>query len=104
MKYLAILVIALAAACGKEEAKTPDLTVPEAPAATNPSKTALDQAIEDTKALIAKKESDAKALAEKIKADPMKAATYQGEYDKLSKEISDLQAKLDGYMKEATSK
>jgi hypothetical protein len=103
MKYLAILVIALAAACGKEEAKTPDLTVPT-PAATDGSKVALDKAIADTKALIEKKQADATALLEKVKTDPMKAATYQAEADKLQKEIADLQAKLDGYLKEAAGK
>lgn len=34
----------------------------------------------------------------------MKAATYQSEYDKLLKDIADLQTKLDGYVKEAAGK
>lgn len=122
MKYAFILAIALAAACGKEEpaAKTPSaptgtgkppLTVPEQPAAEKPAvpatdtaKAALDKAIADTKALIAQKQTDADALLKKIKSDPMKAATYQSEYDKLLKDIADLQTKLDGYVKEAAGK
>lgn len=116
MKYLFILAIALAAACGKEEpkAQTPGLTVPDKPAVTVPekpavpdtsaSKAALDKAIADTKALIAQKQTDADALLKKIKSDPMKAATYQSEYDKLLKDIADLQTKLDGYVKEAAGK
>jgi hypothetical protein len=120
MKHLWILVLALAAACGKEETGTtpggtkiekPPLTVPDQPAAEKPAapatdtaKATLDKAIADTKALIAKKEADAKALLEKMKTDPMKAATYQAEADKLQKEIADLQTKLDGYMKEAAAK
>ena len=106
MKYLFILAIAFAAACGKEEpkAQTPGLTVPAAPGATDASKTALDRAIADTKDLIAKKQTDADALLAKIKADPMSAATYQTEYDKLLKDIAELQTKLDGYMKEAAAK
>ncbi|MCK6461575.1 MAG: hypothetical protein L6Q95_16965 [Planctomycetes bacterium] len=117
MKYAFILAIALAAACGKEETpatpggtkiEKPPLTVPEQPAAEKPAvpatdtaKAALDKAIADTKALIEKKQADAKALLDKIKSDPMKAASYQAEADKLQKEIADLQTKLDGYMKEA---
>ena len=121
MKYLAILAIALAAACGKEETttKTPELTVPKTPEVTAPktpatetpavpstesAKAALDQAIADTKALIEKKQTEASALLGKIKSDPMKAATYQTEYDKLMKEIADLQTKLEGYQKQATGK
>jgi hypothetical protein len=120
MKYAFILAIALAAACGKEETPTtpaapggtkPPLTVPDQPTvekpavpATDTTKAALDKAIADTKALIEKKQADAKALLDKIKTDPMKAATYQAEADKLQKEIADLQTKLDGYMKEAAAK
>lgn len=120
MKYLWILALAFAAACGKEETSTtpggtsiekPPLTVPDQPAAEKPAvpstdtaKTALDKTIADTKALIEKKQADAKALLDKMKTDPMKAATYQAEADKLQKEIADLQAKLDGYMKEAAAK
>jgi hypothetical protein len=118
MKYLWILALALAAACGKEEpapSKTtpgtkPPLTVPDQPAAEKPAvpstdaaKAALDKSIADTKALIEKKQADAKALLDKVKTDPMKAATYQAEADKLQKEIADLQTKLDGYMKEAAA-
>lgn len=128
MKHLIIVVLAFVAACSKEEpaAKTPTtppLTVPEkpavkapeAPAAETPkapapgpsvdaAKAALDKSIADTKALIAKKEADAKALLDKAKADPMKAMQYKEEADKLQKEIADLQAKLEGYMKEAAGK
>jgi hypothetical protein len=121
MKHALILAIALAAACGKEETpkpktdpmapgakvETPPLTVPEQPAATPPTDTAkatLEKAIADTKALIERKQADAKALLDKIKTDPMKAATYQAEADKLQKEIADLQAKLEGYMAEAAAK
>lgn len=102
MKYLFILAIALAAACGKEESgttKTPGLTVP-----TDAPKAALDKAIADTKTLIERKQSDAKALIEKIKTDATKATIYQAEYDQLQKDIADLQAKLDGYVKEAAGK
>lgn len=114
MKYALILVIALAAACGKEETPTtpggtkPPLTVPDQPAVEKPAapstdttKATLDKAIADTKALIEKKQADAKALLDKMAKDPMNAATYKAEADKLQKEIADLQTKLDGYMKEA---
>jgi len=118
MKYLLVIAIALAAACGKEETPTtktlkmapgakPPLTVPEKPAATpstDAAKATLDKAIADTKALIEKKQADAKALLDKTAKDPMNAATYKAEADKLQKEIADLQAKLDGYMKEAAAK
>jgi len=115
MRYAWILALALAAACGKEEAKTPttpgtkmetpktespELTVPD----TDAAKAALEKSIADTKALIEKKQADAKALLEKVKTDPMNAATYKAEADTLNKEIADLQTKLDGYMKEAAGK
>ena len=101
MKYLAILVIAFAAACGKED-KPSTITVPMAPGATvEPGKAAVDQAITDTKALIAKKQADLKALTDKVAKDPMNAATYQAEIEKLQKDLADLQTKLEGLMKEA---
>jgi hypothetical protein len=104
-----LVVLALVAACGKEETPTtppapsPGVQAPKAPSATptDASKAALDKAIADTKALIEKKQADAKALVEKMKADPMNAAQYKAEADKLQKEITDLQAKLEGYMREA---
>jgi len=115
MKHLVILVLALAAACGKEETPaqktmtpgskvgTPALKVPETPAvpSTDTAKAALQKSIADTKALIEKKQADAKALLDKAKSDPMKAMDYKAEADKLQKEIADLQTKLEGYMKEA---
>ncbi|HEX5137067.1 MAG TPA: hypothetical protein VFY93_08855 [Planctomycetota bacterium] len=119
MKYAWILALGLVVACGKEEApaqktmptvpgtrvetpkaETPPLTVPDADAA----KAALDKSIADTKALLEKKQADAKALLDKAKTDPMNAASYKTEADKLQKEIADLQAKLDGYMREAAAK
>jgi hypothetical protein len=110
MKYVWILALALAAACGKEEAKTPTtpgtkmetppMTVPD----TGAAKAALDKSIADTKALLEKKQADAKALLDKAAKDPMNAATYKAEADKLNKEIADLQTKLEGYMKEAAGK
>ncbi len=116
MKHL-IIVLALVAACGKEETpakKTTPAKTPEAPAVETPkppaepsvdaAKAALDKSIADTKALIAKKEADAKALLDKAKSDPMKAMQYKEEADKLQKEIADLQTKLEGYMKEAAGK
>jgi len=84
MKHLVILVLALAAACGKEETPaqktmtpgskvgTPALKVPETPAvpSTDTAKAALQKSIADTKALIEKKQADAKALLDKgAKAD-----------------------------------
>jgi predicted nucleic acid-binding Zn-ribbon protein len=107
MRQLSILVIAFVAACGKEEtpaAKTPALNVPEAAPSVDKAKSALDKSIADTKALIEKKQADMKALLEKVKTDPMKAATYKAEADQLQKEITDLQTKLEGYMKEAAGK
>jgi peptidoglycan hydrolase CwlO-like protein len=106
MKYAIILALALAAACGKdEEAKTPgtpSLTVPEsATPSMDQSKSALEKSIADTKALIEKKQAELDPLLKKITSDPMNAATYKAEADKLQKEIADLQTKLDGYMKEA---
>jgi hypothetical protein len=119
MKYLFILALALAAACGKEE--TPkEKTTPMAPGAkvetnapkaetpampsTDAAKAALDKSIADTKALIEKKQADMTALLDKAKTDPMNAANYKAEADKLQKEIADLQKKLDGYMQEAAGK
>ena len=99
MKYLFILAIALAAACGKDETPktgTPGLTIPGAPD--------LQKAIADTKVLIERKQADAKALLEKVKTDATRATTYQAEYDQLQKDIADLQAKLDSYVKEAAGK
>lgn len=109
-----VLALALVAACGKEESATtppaekPAMEMPgtEAPkppdaASTDAAKAALEKAIADTKALIEKKQADAKALLDKVKTDPMKAAEYKAEADKLQKEITELQAKLEGYMKEA---
>jgi len=125
MKHLVILVLGLAAACGKEEAppktntttppamtpekmpeKAPETAVPEVKAtpSVDAAKEALQKSIADTKALIEKKQADAKALLDKAKADPMKAMQYKAEADKLQKEIADLQTKLDGYMKEAAGK
>lgn len=122
MKHLLILVLAFAAACGKEEkpakapttetatppVKAPEVPVPEMKEIPVPSvdaaKVALDKSIADTKALIEKKQAEAKALLGKVKGDPMNAATYTTEAEKLQKEIADLQKKLDGYMKEAAGK
>lgn len=127
MKHLLIIVLAFAAACGKDEppAKTPT-TTPKTETATPPvkapevrvpemkeipavpsvdaAKVALDKSIADTKALIEKKQAEVKALGEKAKAEPMKALRYKADSDKLRKEIADLQKKLDGYTKEAAGK
>ena len=114
MKHL-IVVLALVAACSKEEppatktmpmvpgGKVETPKTPATPAAADP-KAALDKSIADTKALIAKKEADMKALLDKAKSDPMNAAQYKAEADKLQKDIADLQAKLEGYVKEAAGK
>lgn len=114
MKYVLIVALALAAACGKEEAPTKPMTIPAAPGTkvetpkapatatpTDAAKTALEKSIADTKALIEKKQADMKALTEKMAKDPMNAATYKAEADKLQKDITELQTKLEGYMKEA---
>lgn len=117
MKHL-IVVLALVAACSKEEPPA-QKTMPKAPTkaapkveapkvqpapSTDAAKAALDKSIADTKALLTKKEADMKALLAKAKSDPMNAAQYKAEADKLQKEVADLQAKLDGYVKEAAGK
>jgi peptidoglycan hydrolase CwlO-like protein len=102
MKHFWIVVIALAAACGKEEppaAGTPPLKVPEA--APSKDKSGLEKSVADTKALIERKQADMKALLEKVKSDPMNAATYKAEAEKLQKEIEDLQAKLESHAEDA---
>jgi hypothetical protein len=123
MKYAILLALVVAAACGKEEASTggagrpaygtpsgtptPAPTPSATPSATptmDSAKAALEKAIADTKALIEKKQADAQALLQKATSDPMNATKYKAEADTLQKEIADLQAKLEGYLKEAAGK